>query len=62
MFIKQVRVNGKYVKGIIIDGQLRTNQLVTIDTSKPIIGNAITSSEIQDIIEELQMVKKEMES
>jgi hypothetical protein len=56
MFKKQVKVNGDYVKGIIIDGQMRTGQLITINVTKP-----ISLSEINGIIEELILLKKEME-
>lgn len=57
MFVKQIKVNGEFVKGMIINGVLHTSQIVTI---KP--GKHVTAYEIEAIIEELQKVKKEMES
>lgn len=56
MFEKQIKVAGDYVKGKIINGILHTNQLVTCKTGKP-----LNAYEIQAIIEELQLVKQEME-
>lgn len=56
MFEKQIKVAGEYVKGMIKSGTFITNQLVVTKTGKP-----ITVYEVQAIIEELQLVKREME-
>lgn len=56
MFIKQIKVNGKYVKGMIQNAVLQTSQLVSLTAGRP-----ITAGEIQAVIEELQLVKQQME-
>lgn len=56
MFIKQIKVNGKYVKGMIQNAVLQTSQLVSLTAGRP-----VTVGEIQAVIEELQLVKQQME-
>lgn len=55
MFTKQIKVNGKYVKGMIQNSVLQTSLLVVSKTS-----NSYTIYEIEQIIEELETVKNEM--
>ncbi|MNJ90097.1 hypothetical protein D3C87_76910 [compost metagenome] len=56
----QIKIDGKHIKGSIINGRFRTSNLVNVEQRN--INNGITSSLLDDIIKELLELKELVEA